>query len=337
MTKSKKDRYIRDLFEEDFYKNFSKYLCNLKILDLFIEFYNSRIKVKCLLLSNRNFHDIPILGFSIIRNDEVFTIEKFDKIIYEIEYRELFYLICDFIQKYKTVKNKTIIMIKFEDIIRKILNKSIDKYLEKNDFILFLPSRSSIVLNTLLEILKKINLFLLKEINPGYKAERTIDDIEKRNTFIVYEYEQIVNIIESYKIIRQDIIKSKKHYENMSIEDCIKYNISKLTGIDILDERLDFVIHAFQNIKLNKKDLAFQYLREKYNITSNNDTLDKILDRGRNKRKKREIDHFLYKRIDNYLCMANLQDKLNHNNLLNWIGLFDCEMDNLAKKLKIFS
>ena len=71
---------------------------------------------------------------------------------------------------------------------------------------------------------------------------------------------------------------------------------------------INYVIQNYNN-EISKKDFAIKYLKEKYNVSSNIETIDKILDRGR-KRRKMHIENIMAMiDIDMYLI------KINANNL----------------------
>ena len=293
MAKPKKDKYIRDLFEEDFYKKFFEFICSANKDVLVKNYFENRKNVFYALTKHRYFQDIPIIGFKILEENEIFTVQKFIKILFMIEFRDLLYKQYELINLLKQVSNKVEVIEKIANIVIKSFNKSINKFVEKNsnEFYIFQPSRSSIVITVLLNIFDDINSILKQNINPN-KRKRIEANIEKRNTFLVSEYQFITKIYQAYKKVN-----------NLS-EDEIRFYISQKLDYDPMDDRISYVIENY-NSTISKKNLAILYLKERYNLSGNIETIDKTLDRGRKKRIALEENMLSIIEIDSHLVKIN--------------------------------
>lgn len=327
MSKLKKEKYIRDLFEENFAAKFFLYISKLEKITLIDEFEKTRNITCNNLLSGINFVDAPLVLFDVIADREKFTIRTFDKILFDIEFRELLYCIFEYKEKILMISDKEK-YIEIQNAIKKIintrLNKTIENYIVKNSdlFIFNNPSRSGIVLSTLLIILNNITELVQKNFNPRYRKERTPHVIEERSTLYAYEYDEMQRLTQIYNKLKT---KSKFEYKNFNTIDLIRYSTAMYTQIEINDERLDFIIN---NSTLSNQEIGFKYIKEKYNITQKSETLDKLLDRARKKRKNREENTPTMISVDSYLLSAN-QLKLNPNQFADKINLF-------RKELKLF-
>ena len=298
MAKPKKEKYIRDLFEKDFVEKFYTLIIKTDKSILIEKFFNSRRDVYKALSKHLYFQDVPIIAFNILKEDEVFDISKYRNLLFRIEFRDLLYEQYKFNENISKYKWNIILGDLIKDRIRKSLNKSIDNFIKKheNEFYIFSISRSSIVINVLLNIFYDINNILKKYIEPHYKKERVDPIVENRNTFLASEYEYITKIYQDYKKVKK------------LSEENIRYYISNKLKYDPFDEKINYVIHNY-NDEISKKDFAIKYLREKYNVSSNIETIDKILDRGRKKRKMHIENIIAMTDIDMYLI------KINANNL----------------------
>lgn len=298
MARPKKEKYIRDLFEDNFAEKFYALITKMDKSMLIENFFNSRRDVCKALSKHLHFQDVPIIAFKILKDDEVFDIKKYCNLLFRIEFRDLLYEQYKFYESITKYNWDTVLVNLIKDSIRKSFNKSIDNFINKheNEFYIFSVSKSSIVINVLLNIFYDINNILKKYIEPDLKKERVDPVIENRNTFLASEYEYITKIYQAYKNV-------KKYSE----ED-IRYCISNKFKYDPFDEGINYVIQNY-NDEISKKDFAIGYLREKYNVSDNNETIDKILDRGRKKRKKHIEKIVAMADIDMYLI------KINANNL----------------------
>lgn len=327
MSKIKKEKYIRDLFEENFAEKFFLYISMSDKITLIDRFKKTRDITCNNLLSGINFVDAPLVLFDVIDDREKFTIRTFDKILFDIEFRELLYCIFEYKEKISMVfdKEKSIeIQNAINKMINTRLNKTIENYIVKNSdlFIFNNPSRSGIVLSTLLIILNNIIELVQKKFNPRYRKERTSQIIEERSTLYAYEYDEMQRLAQIYNKLKA---KSKFEYKNFNTIDLIRYSTAMYAQIEIDDERLEFIIN---NSTLSKQEIGFKYIKEKYNITQKSETLDKLLDRARKKRKNREENAPTMMSVDSYLLSAN-QLKLNPDQFANKINLF-------RKELKLF-
>lgn len=300
-----KKKYIRDLFEKDFNTNFVNYINNIQSTDLKARFIISRLNVCKNLLKGIHFLEYSIFLPDFLNNDGVLTIEIFDKIIFKMEFASLLYQIFEYKELSQNIKNKESLTKKLEKDIAIVINKSLEKYISDEENHLFgPPSNKEVVRNILLKILAHINYSAKKHINPKYKKERKRnDDLKKNNTFLAHEYELITNIYDNLKSLCQGQLINIKNYTKEELEE-LKYIMFSKFSTDIDDDKLDFVINNISNDK-KKKDIAFCYLRMKYNIEKNNETLDKNIDRGRKKRKCRDIGNIDYKKIDLELNKLN--------------------------------
>lgn len=294
MARPKKEKYIRDLFEENFSEKFYALITKMDKSMLIENFFNSRKEVYRALSKHLYFQDIPITAFNILKEDEVFDINKYCSFLFRIEFRGLLYEQYKFNENISKYKWNTILGDLIKDKIRKSFNKSIDNFIKKheNEFYIFPISRSSIVINVLLNIFYDINNILKKYIEPNFKKERVDLIVENRNTFLASEYEYITKIYQNYKNVKK-----------LSEED-IRYYISNKLKYDPFDEGINYVIQNY-NDEISKKDFAIKYLREKYNVSNNIETIDKILDRGRKKRKMHIENIMAMTDIDMYLIKIN--------------------------------
>lgn len=324
MSKIKKEKYIRDLFEEDFAEKFFLYISMSDKITLIDRFKKTRDITCNNLLSGINFVDAPLVLFDVIDDREKFTIRTFDKILFDIEFRELLYCIFEYKEKISMVFDKEK-SIEIQNAIKKIintrLNKTIENYIVKNSdlFIFNNPSRSGIVLSTLLIILNNITELVQKKFNPRYRKERTFQIIEERSALYAYEYDEMQRLAQIYNKLKA---KSKFEYKNFNTIDLIRYSTAMYAQIEIDDERLEFIIN---NSTLSKQEIGFKYIKEKYNITQKSEALDKLLDRARKKRKNREENTPTMISVDSYLLSAN-QLKLNPNQFADKINLFRNEL-----------
>lgn len=320
MAKPKKEKYVRDLFEENFAEKFYTLITKMNKPVLIKNFFNSRKDVFIALSKHLYFQDVPIVAFNILKENEVFDINKYRNILFRIEFRDLLY------EQYKFNENSTKYRWNTEldnlikDRIRKSFNKSIDNFVKKheNEFYIFSVSRSSIVINVLLNIFYDINKILKKYIEPDFREERVNPIIEKRSTFLASEYQYIVKIYQTYK---------KAKY--LPADD-IRFYISQTLDSDPFDEGINYIIRNYSD-KVSKKNIAINYLKERYNISDNNETIDKILDRGRKKRKIRAKNMKDIIKIDSYLENINARrleiatpKELEHD--IHWFRMYSSKL-----------
>ena len=336
MVRPKKEKYIRDLFEKDFNTNFVNYINNIQSTDLKARFIISRLNVCKNLLKGIHFLEYPIFLPDFLNNNGVLTIEIFDKIIFKMEFASLLYQIFEYKELSQNIKNKESLTKKLEKDISIVINKSLEKYISDEANHLFCPpSNKEVVRNILLKILEHINYSTQKHINPKYKKERKRnDDLQKNNTFLAHEYELITTIYDNLKSLCQGQLTNIKNYT----KEELKYAMFSEFEMDIDDDKLDFVINNISDDN-KKKDIAFCYLRMKYNVTKNNETLDKNIDRGRKKRKCRDIGNIDYKKIDLDLNKLNQYPFLHKDLFLKEIAtsldVFKLDIKAFQRKHKI--
>lgn len=294
MARPKKEKYIRDLFEENFPEKFYYLITKMNKPVLIENFFNSRRDVCIALSKHLYFQDVPITAFNILKEDEVFDIRQYCNLLFRIEFRDLLYEQYKFNENIAKYEWNTVLVDLIKDRIRKSFNKSIDNFIKKhkNEFYIFSISRSSIVINVLLNIFYDINNILKKYIEPDFKKERVDPVVENRNTFLASEYEYITKIYQNYKNVKK------------LPEEDIRYYISNKLKYDPFDEGINYVMQNY-NDEISKKNFAIKYLKDKYNVSSNIETVDKILDRGRKKRKIHIENIMAMADIDMYLIKIN--------------------------------
>lgn len=337
MARPKKEKYIRDLFEENFTEKFYEYInkCNPKFL--VEEFAKSRNETCRKLLDERiHFVDAPMIYFSVINDYEKFTLNKFEEILFQIEFRQLLYSLFEYVEKIYDNKD---IHLPVKKYIEKSLNKSINNFLIKNNdsFVFELPSRDGIILTILSNILSEINNMLEKQLNPKHRKERISNNPNEKSTLYASEYEKLIHLYEVYKDFKTKCNnKIKNEITEFSKKDWMRYFTANYTGVDIDDEKLEFII---DNSSLTKQKLGFKYLKETYNLVKNDQTLDKVIDRGKLKRKSRIIIKPTLMRVDSILAKMN-NYKFNplepDNNKINKFlseieNLFNMELKDLLK------
>ena len=131
-------------------------------------FFNSRRDVYKGLSKHLYFQDVPIIAFNILKEDEVFDISKYCNLLFRIEFRDLLYEQYKFNENIAKYKWNTVLVDLIKDRIQKSFNKSIDNFIKKheNEFYIFSISRSSVVINVLLNIFYDINNILKKYREP---------------------------------------------------------------------------------------------------------------------------------------------------------------------------
>ena len=344
MAKPKKEKYIRDLFEENFAEKFFEYINKLNPKFLVEEFAKSR-NVTCRKLLDEKVHfvDAPMIYFSVITDYEKFTLNKFEEILFKIEFRELLYLLFEYIKKICDSKeNSEYVQLLVKKHIEKSLNKSINNFLIKNSdkFVFSIPSKDGIVLTVLSNILSDINNILEKYLNPKHRKERTSNNPNEKSTLYTSEYEKLIHLYEVYKDFETKCNnKIKNECIEFSKKDWIRYFTANYTGVDIDDEKLEFII---ANSSLTRQKLGFKYLKETYNLIKNDQTIDKIIDRGKLKRERRITKKPTLIRVDSLLANMNNYkfNSLETNNndidvfLLDIENLFNAELQSLLKMFK---
>lgn len=346
MARPKKEKYIRDLFEENFSEKFFEYINKLTLKALVQEFAENR-KENCRKLLDKRAHfvDAPIIYFSVIKDNEKFTLNKFEEILFQIEFRELLYSLFEYVEKICLFYSKeplkyALLLVKKH--IEKSLNKSIDNFLIKNSntFVFSIPSRDGIILTVLSNVLCDINNILEKQLNPKHRKERISNNPNEKSTLYASEYEKLLHLYDVYKYFEKRCNdKIKNECKEFTKEDWMRYLTATRTEIDIDDEKLEFII---TNSNLSRQKLGFKYLKETYNLDKNYETLDKIIDRGKLKRAQRVTMKPTLMRVDSLLEKMNnykfnpLEPKSEDINtlLMNIEELFNSELNLLIKRFK---
>lgn len=344
MVKPKKEKYIRDLFEENFAEKFFEYINKLNPKFLVKEFAKSR-NVTCQKLLDEKVHfvDAPMIYFSVVKDYEKFTLNKFEEILFKIEFRELLYLLFEYIKKIcDSTENSEHVQLLVKKHIEKSLNKSINNFLIKNSdkFVFSIPSKDGIVLTVLSNILSDINNILEKYLNPKHRKERTSNNPNEKSTLYASEYKKLIHLYEVYKYFETECNKKiKNECTEFRKKDWMRYFTANYTGVDIDDEKLEFII---ANSSLTRQKLGFKYLKETYNLIKNEQTIDKIIDRGKLKRERRIPKKPTLIRVDSLLASMNNYkfNSLETNNneidvfLLDIENLFNAELQSLLKMFK---
>lgn len=309
MARPKKEKYIRDLFENNFAEKFFEYI-NKPTPKALVQKFVEKRKANCRKLLDKRAHfvDAPMIYFSVIKENEKFTLNKFKEILFQIEFRELLYPLFEYIEKtglFNSKENLECAQLLVKKHIEKSLNKSIDNFLIKNsdDFVFSVPSKDGIILTVLSNVLSDINNILEKQLNPKHRKERISNNPNEKSSLYASEYEKLLHLYDVYKYFEKRCNhKIKNECKEFTKDDWIRYFTANRTEIDIDDERLEFII---TNSNLSRQKLGFKYLKETYNLDKNDETLDKIIDRGKLKRAQRVTIKPTLMRVDSLLVKMN--------------------------------
>lgn len=332
MARPKKEKYIRDLFEDNFAEKFFEHINKWTTKSLVKKFEENRKEYCRKLLDKRvHFVDAPMVYFTVIKDNEKFTLNKFKEILFQIEFRELLYLLFEYIEKiclFNSKENLECAQLLVKKHIGKSLNKSIDNFLTKNsdDFVFSVPSRNGIILTVISNVLYDLSNILEKQLNPKHRKERVSSNPNEKSTLYASEYEKLLHLYDVYKYFEKRCNdKIKNECKEFTKEDWIRYFTANYIEIDIDDEKLEFII---TNSDLNRQKLGFKYLKETYNLDKNDQTLDKIIDRGKLKRAQRVTIKPTLMRVDSLLAKMNnyKSNSLEHYNSNIIMSLYDMEI-----------
>lgn len=344
MGRPKKDKYIRDLFEDNFSKKFVYYVCNIEKDELMENYLDSRLKLRQELKDGKAFIEAIPQYYTVIEDKELYSITTFNKCLYDFNFRAYFYQIVDFKNRYAKIINKYEFRQEIFGEINKIFNKSIAIYIEKNpqEFILCVPSRNCITITIIDKILDSINNCALRKLTPRYKKERTASTSKKNCELLAYEYKRMMNFIDVFHQIQDELKDTPESIGNFSDEYWLRYSTALYLDLYPNDAEIDFLI-SHKNDTITDKELAFLYLRNKYNYEKNDEALDKSIDRGHKRYTERDSEKIYYKKLDSYLEFANLYCSGYEYNLEermkardSFISLFDSFYDtNKSKKIDL--